>query len=96
MAFGSIAGWNHKTYCSNSPDEPLPRKGQNEQNLYIVGVAHSADFIHKCIGAVAGLSGDMAVVCAFSVSIGLVLIKPLARVLTLRQKRKYGCSTFAL
>jgi hypothetical protein len=51
--------------CSNSPDEPLPRIEKDEQNLYIVGAAHSADFIHKCIGAVAGLSGDMAVVCAF-------------------------------
>ena len=66
----------HKHICSNSPDEPLPRIEKDEQNLISVGAAHSADFHHKILGAVAGLSGDMAVVCAFSVCMGLVLIKP--------------------
>ena len=72
------------------------KKRSNEQNPNSCwSVRISADFIHKELGAVRSLSGDMAVVCAFSLCIGLVLIKPLTRVTNPEAKSKYGCSACA-
>ena len=66
------------------------KKRSNEQNPNSCwSVRISADFIHKELGAVRSLSGDMAVVCAFYVCIGMVPIKPLTRVTNPKAKSKY-------
>lgn len=54
--------------CSNSPVDSAPRTEKDEQNLISVGAVHSADFHHRILEAVLSLTGDMAVVCAFSIT----------------------------
>ncbi len=49
-----------QSYLLNFPLEPRTRKGILRANLYIVGVVPWRRLHHKCIGAFAGLSGNMA------------------------------------
>ena len=47
-------------YCSIISTELRPRTRFNEQiQMYIEAAHHSADFNHRCIGAVAGLAESM-------------------------------------
>ena len=57
----------------NYPVELLPRKGLNEQTYTSLKLRTKRRLHHRCIGAVAGLTGYMGRVCAFFMPIPIAL-----------------------